>query len=112
MERQTFIFKRICVSLFINFSIVFNIFLRLYIISGNCSSGYYCPGSPEQIDTDTPGQFACPLGHRCEVGAIGPERCPSGTFQDSIAMSDCKVVSVGRVDCNRVEKIKGGSWLK
>ena len=56
---------------------------------GDCAEGFYCPGSPEQIDTATPAQFACPLGHFCGNASIKEERCPSGTYQNNIGRSDC-----------------------
>lgn len=58
--------------------------------SGLCLPGFYCP----------PGQFSkvaipCTSGHYCGRGSPGPIKCQSGTYQDEMQQSNCKVCPSG-----------------
>lgn len=54
-----------------------------------CLSGYYCPSSTSNLGDST--SLKCILGHYCPYGSSAPTPCPSGTYQDEIGQSVCKV---------------------
>ena len=64
----------------------------LFLPTGNCLDGYYCPGGQQ---TPTPIEYICPLGHFCEAGDSSPQQCLSGSYQDEVGQSMCKVCSPG-----------------
>ena len=54
-----------------------------------CLSGYYCPSSTSHLGESS--SLLCTLGHYCPYGSSAPTPCPSGSYQDEIGQSVCKV---------------------
>ncbi len=58
--------------------------------SGPCPTGYYCPNPSEAI--------ACPEGHFCPgIANVFPIECLPGTYQPSIASSNCTLCPKGHI---------------
>ncbi len=58
--------------------------------SGPCPTGYYCPNPSEAI--------ACPEGHFCPgIANVFPNECLPGTYQSSIASSNCTLCPEGHI---------------
>lgn len=70
--------------------------------SGVCDGGYYCP--PGQR-VSNPFDFICPQGHFCTAGVLQPMRCVSGTYQDEIGQTDCKICPASFHCDNRFEPV-------
>ncbi len=70
--------------------------------SSVCDGGYYCP--PGQR-VSNPFDFICPLGHFCVPGTLQPARCESGTYQDEIGRTECKICPPSFYCDNRFEPI-------
>ena len=65
-----------------------NISAGLDYPTGLCEPGYYCPGE-EYIDTATPAQFNCTVGHFCVRGSVAPTPCPPGQYTAQIGQFEC-----------------------
>ncbi len=58
--------------------------------SGPCPTGYYCPNPSEAI--------ACPVGHFGPgIANTFPRECVPGTYQSSIALSNCILCTEGHI---------------
>ena len=60
--------------------------------SGPCNEGFYCPAGQ---NTSSPSDFMCPAGYHCPEGSSLPIGCPSGTYQDVVGESSCKLCPEG-----------------
>jgi hypothetical protein len=52
-----------------------------------CLPGYYCPTGTGVVNDS----ILCPTGSHCPLGSPEPTQCLSGTYQDEIGQSTCKV---------------------
>ena len=55
--------------------------------SGDCFSGYYCPGGQS---SGSPLNYSCPVGHYCLEGDSKPRPCQSGLYQNLPKQSSCE----------------------
>ena len=56
--------------------------------TAKCNAGFYCPYGQSRPD---PPSFDCWKAYYCESGATSPQPCPSGTYQNEVQKSTCKV---------------------
>ena len=56
--------------------------------TAKCNAGFYCPTGQNRGD---PPSFNCWKANYCEVGSAVPKPCPSGSYQDEVQQSTCKV---------------------
>ena len=62
--------------------------------TAKCNAGFYCPYGQSRPD---PPLYDCWKAYYCEAGATSPKPCPSGTYQNEVQQSNCKVRSVRRI---------------
>ncbi|KAL2085398.1 hypothetical protein ACEWY4_018718 [Coilia grayii] len=60
--------------------------------SGECSSGYFCPGGQS---SPNPPQYVCRVGHLCQEGSVRGTPCPAGSYQAREGQSECVPCSAG-----------------
>ena len=59
-----------------------------HLPTAKCNSGFYCPVGQLRPD---PAAYKCLTAHFCISGAANPQPCPSGTYQNEVQQSTCKV---------------------
>ncbi len=58
--------------------------------TGLCDAGFYCPAGQSNKQAKN-----CTAGHYCPIGSPAPILCNSGTWQDQIQQSSCKICPEG-----------------
>lgn len=69
--------------------------LSNYNTNKRCAAGYICTGGsdsayPVETTSGGSGNYKCPKGEFCLIGATSGTNCGAGTFQNSFGQSSCK----------------------
>ena len=57
--------------------------------SGNCSDGYFCPGTMNNARSAAPADLLCLAGHYCPEASFEPLLCLPGTYQPERGQRSC-----------------------